>query len=223
MSNLVLIRHGQSEWNQKNQFTGWMDIDLNEKGKEEARQAGLLLKKKNISIDKAFSSALQRTIHTLEIILKTMNLNMDFKKAWQLNERHYGSLQGQNKQKIKEKYGEELFQKWRRSFDQAPPPFKGQQVLSQAQLYYGLTAIPQTESLKDTQNRVLPFFEEEIEPFIKQGLSVLISAHGNSLRALIKKLEGLSDQEISLVEVKTGQPIIYSLDTKLEILNKDCP
>ena len=221
MPHLILVRHGQSQWNQKNQFTGWTDIDLSEKGKQEAKQAGLSLSQKNIPIDKAFSSALKRAIHTLEIILKTMNLNIDFKKAWQLNEKHYGSLQGQNKQSIKQKYGEEQFKKWRRSFDLAPPPFKGKQVLSPASLYQDLSTIPKTESLKDTLNRVMPFFDSQIRPFIQKGQSVLISAHGNSLRALIKKLEHITDQNILSVEVETGQPIVYHLDTQLRILSKE--
>lgn len=218
---LTLIRHGQSEWNRKNLFTGWEDIKLSEKGKKEAKQAGLILKDKDIPIDFAFSSALTRAIHTLEIILKNIPLQIPITKAWQLNERHYGALQGQNKQQVKKKFGEEQVQLWRRSFDTPPPPLKKKQSLSFPELYKGLKSIPLSESLKDTSNRVLPFWEKKIWPLIKKQKSVLISAHGNSLRALIKNLEYISDENISTLEIKTGRPIIYMIDKDGLIFSKE--
>ena len=221
MVYLVLIRHGQSEWNKKNLFTGWTDVELSKQGKEEARQAGLELKNKNILFEKAFSSALQRSIQTMDIILQSMNLKIPFVKAWQLNERHYGRLQGQNKQEVINKFGVEQTQKWRRGFTTAPPPLETKQDLSNKKLYKTLKSVPQTESLKDTQDRVLPFWSQNIYPCIAQKQSVLITAHGNSLRALIKKLEVISDEDISSVEVKTGRPLIYHIDQQAHILKKE--
>ncbi|MDE0091845.1 MAG: 2,3-bisphosphoglycerate-dependent phosphoglycerate mutase [Oligoflexia bacterium] len=221
MIYLVLIRHGQSEWNKKNLFTGWTDVGLSEQGKEEAKQTGLNLRNKNIVFEKAFSSALKRAIQTMEIVLQNMSLSIPFTKAWQLNERHYGQLQGKNKQEIINKFGEEQVQKWRRGFITAPPPLTTQQTLSNIELYQTLKEIPQSESLKDTQDRVLPFWSHSIYPCIKDQKSVLITAHGNSLRALIKKLEVLSDEDISSVEVKTGQALIYQLDQQARVLHKE--
>ena len=221
MIYLVLVRHGQSEWNKKNLFTGWTDVELSEQGKEEAKQAGLELKKKNIVFEKAFSSALKRSIQTMEIILQNMVLQIPFTKAWQLNERHYGRLQGQNKQEVINKFGKEQTQKWRRGFTSAPPPLETQQNLSNKELYSNLKEIPKTESLKDTQDRVLPFWTNHIYPYISAQQSVLITAHGNSLRALIKKLEMISDEDISSVEVKTGCPLVYQMDSEARILKKE--
>ena len=221
MIYLVLVRHGQSEWNRKNLFTGWTDIELSEQGKEEARQAGLELKSRNIVFEKAFSSALKRSIQTMEIVLQNMNLKIPFAKAWQLNERHYGQLQGQNKQEVVNKFGEDQVKKWRRGFAIAPPPLKIQQDLSHKGLYKTLKEVPQSESLKDTQDRVLPFWDNNIYPCIASRQSVLITAHGNSLRALIKKLEVISNEEISSVEVKTGRPLIYQMDKQANILKKE--
>ena len=221
MVYLVLIRHGQSEWNKKNLFTGWTDIELSEQGREEAKQAGLALKAKSIVFDKAFSSALKRSIQTMEIILQNMNLQIPFIKAWQLNERHYGRLQGKNKQEIIDKFGEDQTQKWRRSFTIVPPPLETPQSLEPKELYKDLKSAPQSESLKDTQDRVLPFWEKRVYPCIASGQSVLITAHGNSLRALIKKLEMISDEDISSIEIKTGQPLIYQIDKQARILKKE--
>ena len=221
MAHLVLIRHGQSEWNKKNLFTGWTDVDLSPQGTQEARQAALELKKRNILFEKAFSSALKRAIQTMEIVLQNMDLQIPFNKAWQLNERHYGWLQGKNKQEIINQFGEEKVQKWRRDFTTAPPPIETEQSLNNKELYKSLKKIPQSESLKDTQDRVLPFWNENIYPFINQQKSVLITAHGNSLRALIKKLENISDTAISSLEVKTGHPLIYELDKQAKVLNKE--
>ena len=219
---LILIRHGQSEWNKKNLFTGWTDVELSEKGKKEAIQAGLELKKRQYHLDFAFSSALKRAIHTMKLILEQMDLqNLPKIKAWQLNERHYGALQGQNRQDVIDKYGSDQVHKWRRAFNAAPPPMKNRQILENKKLYENLKQAPNGESLKDTQKRVLPFWQKEICPHIKKGKSVLIAAHGNSLRALIKHLENIPDNKISSLEIKTGMPIIYKLNQSLEILSKE--
>ena len=222
INHLVLIRHGQSEWNKKNLFAGWTDIDLSEKGKKEAVHAGLELKKRQMIFDCVFTSALKRAIHTMEIVLKQMNLNaIPIIKAWQLNERHYGALQGQNRQAIIDKYGSEQVHKWRRDFTTVPPPLKQNQAFEKMQLYKELKQIPNGESLKDTQKRVLFFWKRKIFPQIQNEKSVLIVAHGNSLRALIKYLENISDEKISSVEVKTGKPLIYKIDKTGKILSKE--
>ena len=221
-SYLVLIRHGQSEWNKKNLFTGWVDVDLSSIGREEARQAGLELKKRQLFFDCAFSSALKRAIHTMEIVLEQMNLSsIPIHKSWQLNERHYGSLQGKNKQETTKKYGADQVQKWRRGFTMSPPPLKKNQNFKNNELYKTLKKIPVGESLKDTQQRVLPFWETNIRPQIQNKKTVLITAHGNSLRALIKNLENISDDAISSMEIQTGKPLIYKLNTNTEILSKE--
>ena len=220
--HLILIRHGQSEWNKKNIFTGWTDINLSEKGKKEALQAGLELKKKKLLFDFVFSSALKRAIHTTEIILEQMNLKTTpFVQAWQLNERHYGALQGQNRQDVINRYGEVQVYKWRRDFKTAPPPLKKNQILKKEKLYKSLKQIPNGESLKDTQKRVLPFWKQEIFPHIQNKKSVLIVAHGNSLRALVKYLENIPDHKISSLEIKTGKPLIYKIDETEQIISKE--
>lgn len=219
---LVLIRHGQSEWNKKNLFTGWEDVVLSEQGIKEAVKSGSEFAKRQITFDCVFSSALKRAIHTAEIILKQMNLNLPIVKAWQLNERHYGALQGQNKQDIIDKYGTEQVHKWRRSFHIAPPPLKLKSSLKSINpLYKDLKYIPNGESLKDTQKRVLLFWRKQILPEIQNKKSILISAHGNSLRGLIKHLENIPDDKISALEVKTGQPIIYKVSDKGKICSKE--
>lgn len=221
-NQLVLIRHGQSEWNRENRFTGWEDIGLNDQGRQEALSAGEELKKRQIRFDCAFSSALKRAIQTLEIVLERMNLtNIPVTKAWQLNERHYGALQGQNRQDIIAKYGKDQVHKWRRSFKTAPPPLPQNQAIEKTGLYKSLKQIPNGESLKDTQERVLAFWKAHIRPHIQDGKSVLIVAHGNSLRALIKKLEHISDKDIPSLEIKTGKPVIYNLGKQAEILSKE--
>ena len=220
-SHLVLIRHGQSEWNKKNLFTGWVDIGLSEKGKSEALMAGRELKKRQLIFDCAFSSALKRAIWTMEIVLEQMNLkSIPTVKAWQLNERHYGALQGQNRQDIIDRYGKEQVHKWRRDFETAPP-LKQNQTFEKNELYKTLKQVPNGESLKDTQKRVLPFWRKEILPHIQNEKSVLIVAHGNSLRSLIKHLENIPNDKISSVEIKTGKPIVYQMDKSVNILLKE--
>ena len=218
-TNLVLIRHGQSQWNQKNLFTGWTDIDLSQKGQEEAKKAGLLLKEKGLTFDCAFTSVLKRAIRTLWIILDEMDLMwIPVIKTWRLNERHYGALQGKNKNHIMKQYGKDQLQKWRRNFSTKPPLLEGKQVFH-PKIDKNLT-LPRGESLKDTQNRLLPFWKQTILPMIQEKKSVLIVAHGNSLRALIKHLENISDSEIPSLNIPTGKPIIYSLNSKGTILQK---
>lgn len=201
---LVLVRHGQSEWNAKNLFTGWVDIDLSPVGKDQAKKAGQLLKSKEIKFDYAFTSVLKRAIRTLWIILDEMDrMWIPVTKSWHLNERHYGALQGQNKKDVEEKYGTEQFMKWRRDFKTSPP------LISKAEKN---SKVCLGESLKQTQDRVLPFFKKSILPQIKNNKSVLITAHGNSLRALVKFLENISDTNISTLNIETGVPFIYSYD-----------
>ena len=210
--HLVLIRHGQSQWNQENLFTGWTDIDLSQKGREEAQRAGLLLKKKGLTFDCAYTSVLKRAIRTLWIILDEMDLMwIPVIKTWRLNERHYGALQGKNKKHIIEQYGEEQVKKWRRDFITKPPEIREQTL--HPKIYKNLTP-PRGESLKDTQQRLLPFWKQTIQPMVQEKKSILISAHGNSLRALMKYLENIPDDEISSLDIPTGQPIIYSLNLK---------
>lgn len=222
VSSLVLVRHGQSEWNKKNLFTGWIDIGLSEKGKEEAIQAGLELKKRKMIFDCVFSSALKRAIHTMELMLEQMDLKtIPTIRAWQLNERHYGALQGQNRQDVINKYGSEQVHKWRRDFKTAPPPLEQNQDFKKTQFYKELEQIPNGESLRDTQKRVLSFWKQKIFPQIQNSKSVLIVAHGNSLRALIKYLENISDEQISSVEIKTGKPLIYKMDKTGKIFSKE--
>lgn len=222
VSRLVLIRHGQSEWNKINQFTGWADVGLSEQGKQEAVTAGQELQKRQTHFDYAISSALKRAIQTMEIILDQMNLTDVLQiKAWQLNERHYGALQGQNRQNVIKKYGLDQVQQWRRSFTVSPPPMPKKQIIEQTGLYKTLQQVPNGESLKDTQDRGRPFWEKNIWPHLQNQKSILIVAHGNSLRALIKKLENISDTDISHVEVKTGIPLIYELDSNAKVLSKE--
>ena len=221
-NHLVLIRHGQSEWNKKNLFAGWTDIGLSEKGEQEAIQAGLELQKRQMVFDCVFTSALKRAIYTMELILKQMNLNtIPITKAWQLNERHYGALQGQNRQDVIDKYGSGQVHNWRRDFTTTPPPLKQVQTFEKTKLYQDLKHIPNGESLKDTQKRVLSFWKLKIFPHIQKEQSVLIVAHGNSLRALIKHLESISDEKISSLEIKTGKPLIYKIDKTGQILSKE--
>ena len=215
----MLIRHGQSLWNQQNRFTGWTDIDLSRQGREEARRAGILLKEKGLIFDCAFTSVLKRAIRTLWIILDEMDLmGIPVTKTWRLNERHYGALQGQNKTSIMKKYGKAQLQKWRRGFTTNPPELREEQTLN-PRIYENFTP-PRSESLKDTQERLIPLWKEIVHPIILKKKSVLIAAHGNSLRALIKHLENISDNDISSLNIPTGQPLIYSLDSKGNIRQK---
>ena len=218
MATLVLVRHGQSQWNLENRFTGWWDVDLTDKGVAEAAAAGALLRERGLDFDLCFTSLQTRAIRTLNIMLEQMErLWLPVAKDWRLNERHYGGLTGLNKQEMIDKVGAEQVQVWRRSFDTAPPPLDDDSPyasLSGDRRYAG-TAIPRTESLKDTIARALPYFEAEIAPALRSGKRVLISAHGNSLRALVKHLSGIGDEEISGLEIPTGQPIVYQLDDDL--------
>jgi 2,3-bisphosphoglycerate-dependent phosphoglycerate mutase len=219
MPRLVLIRHGQSQWNLENRFTGWWDVDLSEKGVDEAIAAGELMAEQGLDFDVCFTSLLTRAIKTLDIALDRMDrLWLPVLKHWRLNERHYGGLTGLNKQEMREKVGDEQVKIWRRSFDIAPPPLESDSRYNVAgdRRYDGIE-VPSTESLKDTIERVLPYWDEAIAPALKAGERVLISAHGNSIRALVKHLSGLGDQEIVGVEIPTGQPLVYELNDDLSL------
>ena len=221
MSKLILTRHGQSVWNADNKFTGWVDVDLSDKGREEAKKSGELLNKLNIEIDISYTSFLKRAIETLTIILKSIGLSMKFNTAWELNERHYGSLTGLNKEETKKKIGEEQFKRYRRSWDIAPPPMaKDSKYLENfSPLNGGIpqNKIPLTESLKNTYERVIPYYDIEINKNLKNGKNILISAHGNSLRALCKHLFRISDTKINELEIPTGNPLIIEFDNQLKI------
>jgi len=221
MHRLVLLRHGESEWNKQNRFTGWTDVDLSEKGVLEAHHAGKILKKHGFSFDIAYTSVLKRAIRTLWIVLDEMDLIwIPVEKSWRLNERHYGALQGLNKAKMIEKHSEEQVHIWRRSYDVRPPaltPGDDKTTANQPQ-YRNLNNIPVTESLKDTYERLMPYWQDEIAPRIEAGDRVLISAHGNSLRALVKHLNQISDEEISQLNIPTGIPLVFELDENLEVV-----
>jgi 2,3-bisphosphoglycerate-dependent phosphoglycerate mutase len=218
MPTLVLIRHGQSTWNLENRFTGWWDVDVTEKGAAEARAAGVLMREKGLDFDLCFTSLQSRAIKTLHLALEEMGrLWLPVEKDWRLNERHYGGLTGLDKAETAAKHGEEQVHIWRRSFDIPPPPLEaGSAYDLSADRRYAHIAIPDRESLKDTIDRVLPYWEHRILPELKQGKRVLISAHGNSLRALVKHLSGISDDDIASLEIPTGQPIVYNLSDDLQ-------
>jgi 2,3-bisphosphoglycerate-dependent phosphoglycerate mutase len=218
MPRLVLIRHGQSAWNLENRFTGWWDVGLSPQGVAEAEAAGALLAARGIDFDIAFTSLLTRAIDTLHIALKAMDrLWLPEEKDWRLNERHYGGLTGLDKAETAARHGAEQVHVWRRSFDVPPPPLEAgsRYDLSGDRRYAGIP-VPATESLKDTIARVLPYWESRIAPALREGQRVLISAHGNSLRALVKHLSDISDDEITGLEIPTGAPIVYELDDDLE-------
>lgn len=219
---LVLVRHGQSKWNLENRFTGWVDVDLSEKGYEEAVHAGEILKNEGILFDKAYTSVLKRAIKTLNIILEeTDQLWLPTIKSWRLNERHYGALQGLNKAETAEKYGDEQVHIWRRSYDVLPPEMDENSELSQVNdRRYNSDVVPMAENLKITLERVIPIWQDQIEVDLKDGKNIIIAAHGNSLRAITKHLEKISDEDIMGVEIPTGSPIIYELDKNLNILDK---
>ena len=217
MPTLVLIRHGQSHWNLENRFTGWWDVDITEKGAEEARAAGELMGARGLDFDICFTSLQTRAIKTLNIALEHMGrLWLPVEKHWRLNERHYGGLTGLNKAETAAKHGEEQVHLWRRSFDIPPPAAEpgGEFDLTNDRRYAGIE-VPRSESLKDTIARVVPYWERRIAPALQQGERVLISAHGNSLRALVKHLSAIPDDEITGLEIPTGQPMIYELDDDL--------
>lgn len=222
---LVLLRHGESVWNKENRFTGWTDVELSDKGIEEAKQAGVLIKNSNIVFDIAFTSVLKRSIDTLNYVLEELEVRyMPIKYSWKLNERHYGALQGLNKDETRLKYGEDKVKEWRRSFSSQPPALSvtDERYPGKDEKYKDLNEeeLPLTESLKDTMIRVLDYYEEAIKPMLLENKNILIVAHGNSLRALIKYLENISDEDISNLEIPTGKPYIYELSEDLKIKNK---
>jgi len=221
MSKLILTRHGQSVWNAENRFTGWVDVDLSKQGILEARKSGILIKNLNINIDISYTSFLKRAIKTLSVILEENNLKLELNSSWEINERHYGSLTGLNKEETKKKIGEEQFKKYRRSWDISPPPMpendKNQSLFSPLNASIPQDMIPFTESLKDTYNRVVPFFESKIKPDLQNNKNIIIAAHGNSLRALCKKLFNISNQKINELEIPTGNPLVIEFDQSLEV------
>ncbi len=220
MYKVVLLRHGESAWNKENRFTGWTDVDLSEKGLAEAKKAGEVLKKEGFVFDIAFTSVLKRAIRTLWIVLDEMDLMwIPVYNSWRLNERHYGALQGLNKAEMAAKFGEKQVLVWRRSYDTPPPALEKDDPRSPAKdpRYKDLkpNEIPLTECLKDTVTRFLPYWHETITPVVKSGKRVIIAAHGNSLRALVKYLDNVSDQEIVGLNIPTGIPLVYELDNNL--------
>ncbi|EAC3491800.1 2,3-diphosphoglycerate-dependent phosphoglycerate mutase [Listeria monocytogenes] len=222
---LVLIRHGQSEWNKLNLFTGWHDVDLSQEGVVEAMTAGKRIKEAGLEFDVAFTSVLTRAIKTLNYVLEESDqMWVPVHKSWRLNERHYGALQGLNKQETAEKYGADQVQKWRRSYDTLPPLLEenDERQAKNDRRYQLLDthAIPAGENLKVTLERVIPYWMDTIAPEIKEGRRVVIAAHGNSLRALVKSLEGIGDDEIMDLEIPTGVPLVYELNDDLKPVNK---
>ena len=225
MKQLVLIRHGESEWNKLNLFTGWTDVDLSEKGWKEAKEAGALMKQEGFVFDKCYTSYLKRAIHTLNHILDEMDrVWLPVTKTWKLNERHYGALQGLNKSETAEKYGEEQVKIWRRSFDVKPPKLEETDDRNPANqaIYASVNPkeLPLTESLETTIERVVPYFENVIKKDMKAGKRVIIAAHGNSLRALVKYFEDLSKDEILGVNIPTGVPLVYEFDDNFKVIRK---
>ena len=221
MYKLVLIRHGESIWNLENRFTGWTDIDLTPTGVSQAISAGQLLKAEGYDFDLAYTSVLKRAIHTLCYCLDALDRTwLPVVKSWQLNERHYGGLQGLNKAEMAKQFGDEQVLLWRRSYDTPPPPLADDDARSERHdpRYAQLRAdqIPLTECLKDTVARVVPFWTESIAPAIRSGKRVLLSAHGNSIRALVKYLDGISDQDIVSLNIPNGVPLVYELDAQLK-------
>lgn len=221
MIKLVLVRHGQSMWNLENKFTGWTDVELSPKGIAEAKEAGKVLKEKGFSFDLAFTSVLKRAEDTLRYTLKEMNEeNIEIKRSWKLNERHYGALQGLNKEETKEKYGEKQVLLWRRSTDVRPPELdkSDKRYPGNDPKYNGLSEeeLPKTENLLDTIKRVVEYWNSDIKPELENGRKIIIAAHGNSLRGLIKYLDNISDEDIIKLELQTGNPICYELDDNLK-------
>jgi 2,3-bisphosphoglycerate-dependent phosphoglycerate mutase len=223
MYKVVLLRHGESEWNRENRFTGWKDVDLSEKGRAEAKEAGRLMKEAGFAFDVAFTSVLTRAIKTLDIALDQMDLLwIPVTKHWRLNERHYGALQGLNKAETAAKHGEDQVKIWRRSYDIPPPPLSpdDERYAGRDPRYKDLqpAEIPASESLKDTVARFLPYWHDAIAPTIKSGHRVLMTAHGNSLRALVKYLDGVGETDIVELNIPTGIPLVYELDEQLKPL-----
>jgi len=221
MFTLVLLRHGESTWNRENRFTGWTDVDLSDKGVQEAMRAGTVLKREGYTFDLAFTSVLKRAIRTLWIVQDQMELMwIPVRKSWRLNERHYGSLQGLNKSETAAKFGEEQVLVWRRSYDVPPPPLKAgdPRGAGSEPCYRDLKPgqVPMSESLKDTYRRCLPYWHTSIAPAVRSGKKVIVSAHGNSLRALVKYLDNLPESEIVGLNIPTGIPLVYELDGNLK-------
>ena len=216
---LVLLRHGESEWNAKNLFTGWVDVPLNDKGRAEGARAGELIRESGLLPDVVHTSLLRRAINTAALALDAADRHwIPVRRSWRLNERHYGDLQGKNKKETLEQYGEEQFMLWRRSFDVPPPPIADDNEWSQAgQPQYADLGdeLPRTECLKDVIARFLPYWESAIVPDLRSGRTVLVAAHGNSLRALVKHLDGISDEDIAGLNIPTGMPLVYELDESL--------
>jgi 2,3-bisphosphoglycerate-dependent phosphoglycerate mutase len=214
---LVLLRHGESDWNAKNLFTGWVDVPLSEKGEVEARRSGQLLAEAGIIPDVLHTSLLRRAINTANLALDEADLAwLPVKRNWRLNERHYGALQGLNKKEIRDTYGEEQFMAWRRSYDVPPPPIEpGSEFSQDADPRYAGEPIPRSECLKDVLQRVLPYWNAEIVPDLQAGKTVLVAAHGNSLRAIVKYLDSIDDETISGLNIPTGIPLVYELDENL--------
>lgn len=226
MYNLVLVRHGESEWNKENRFTGWQDVDLSEKGQAEAIKGGKALKDRGFVFDVAYTSLLKRAIHTLDFILDELDLVwLPVHKSWRLNERHYGALQGLNKAETAARHGEEQVKVWRRSYDTPPPAMdvNDPRHPSHDPRYKDVpvSELPNCESLKDTVARFLPLWNETLAPAIKSGKSVLIVAHGNSIRALMQHLEGMTPDEIMGVNMPTGIPLLYKLDENFKVIGKE--
>jgi 2,3-bisphosphoglycerate-dependent phosphoglycerate mutase len=221
MYKLVLLRHGESQWNKENKFTGWVDVDLSEKGREEAKAAGEVLRENGYKFDKAYTSVLKRAIRTLWFTLDGLDqMWIPVVRAWELNERFYGGLTGLNKAETAEKYGDEQVLIWRRSYDTPPPELdkSSEHYPGNDEKYAGLSedVLPTTECLKDTVARVLPYWENTIAPDIKAGKKLIIAAHGNSLRALVKYLDDMSEEEIIKLNIPTGVPLVYELDEQLK-------
>jgi 2,3-bisphosphoglycerate-dependent phosphoglycerate mutase len=218
MPTLVLLRHGESDWNRKNLFTGWVDIDLSDDGVDEARRGGRLLSEQKLLPDVVHTSLLTRAIRTSTLALEECGrLWVPVRRSWRLNERHYGALQGLDKGETREKYGDEQFQTWRRSYDTPPPPIGDDQESGVDERYHLLAPdlVPKTECLKDVLERMLPYWYDSIVPDLRSGLTVLVAAHGNSLRALVKHLDGIDDESISGLNIPTGIPLRYDLDDEL--------
>lgn len=223
---LVLLRHGESEWNKLNLFTGWTDVDLSETGKKEAADAGKLLAESGYQFDVCFTSYLKRAIHTLNLALDGLDQDyLPVYKAWELNERHYGALQGLNKAETAEKYGEAQVKLWRRSFDVRPPELKEDDkrnpALQRPYAKVDKSKLPLAESLKDTIARVVPYYEENIVPLLKKDEKILVTAHGNSLRALVKYLNHISDEDIVSLNIPTGVPLVFHLDENLNVIKSE--
>ena len=220
---LILLRHGNSVWNQENLFTGWVDVDLSDQGRAEAKRAGELLKESGLKPDLLYTSRLKRAINTAHIALNAADRSwIDVKRDWRLNERHYGALQGKDKAQTLAEYGPEQFQIWRRSYDVPPPAISDDNQYSQAndERYADLKSIPKTECLKDVLERMLPLWIGEMEADLKSGKTLLVTAHGNSLRALVKHLDGISDDKIAELNIPTGIPLVYKLDENFKPLVK---